>query len=147
VPRRFALAIFVASLAAGCAQQQQRVFDVCPDIVAIGPPLLYPIPNATAVPTAAGYLIFAGLPDETDIATALLPTKPGSAETPIPLGSFGPAPSPLPSPIASSYPSVKIYGVAYPQLASKTKYTITYSTSSTAPCASAPTSSGSFTTE
>ena len=98
----------------------------CPAIAFVAPQLAYPIPGATGVPTAAGNLVFYGsLPSS---FTGLLT----SASSSIELGAFGPAPSPLPSPLAPRGTGPgdggePLAGVAFPQLAPATTYTISFS--------------------
>lgn len=118
----------------------------CPALAEIGPTLVYPIPNATGVPTTASDLIFTSRPAGSDITTSLVPSSGAVGATTLELGAFAIAPSPIPSPAASYAPSTTLYAVAYPALAAKTTYTIQYGTSDTGPCPLVPTSSGSFTT-
>ncbi len=121
----------------------------CPDVsIAVrGPALIYPIPDATNVPTTASALIFSSLPVLPGVTTSLVPSSSSGGAATLQLGAFTVAPSPIPSPAASYEPSAKLYAVAYPALAPSTTYTIQYGTSQSGPCSSAETtSSGSFTT-
>jgi hypothetical protein len=142
------LIVPVAALLPACGYHGSRPADSypCPDVLAEGPSLLYPIPNASDVPTTPSDLIFASLPLGSDITTSLVPAPAANGATMLQLGAFIVAPSPIPSPAASYAPSTKLYAVAYPALEPNTTYTIQYGTLYSGPCPSFPTSSGSFTT-
>jgi len=113
-----------------------------------GPTLIYPIPNATGVPTTPSDLIFANLPVLPNVTTSLEPASVLSGVATLQLGAFIVAPSPIPSPAVSFAPSTKLYAVAYPALTPKTTYNIVYSVPISGPCATQPImSSGSFTTQ
>jgi hypothetical protein len=105
--------------------------------------LLYPIPGATGVPTAAGSLVFAGAPDAS--LTVLL----SASGTTLTLGAPVAAPSPLPSPLATPTPIASgLSSAPYPSLAPATTYRVSYElTGTTGPCAHVLVSPGSFTTQ
>jgi hypothetical protein len=109
--------------------------------------VLYPIPGATGVPTAAGSIVVSGgLP-----STAVVELAAAAGST-TDLGKLGPPPSPLPSPEAtpqynpSPQPPPPLFGVAYPQLASATTYTISYRDTAS-PCPLPIEGGGTFTTQ
>lgn len=122
----------------------------CPDIVdeVVGPRLIYPIPNATGVPTTPSELVFSSLPSLPNVTTSLVPATDGTGVPTLQLGAFIVAPSPIPSPAASYAPSAKLYAVAYPSLTPKTTYNIVYSLPQAGPCSGFQRlmSSGSFST-
>lgn len=89
--------------------------------------LVYPIPNATAVPQNIGDIVFADLNGlgSADYVTVK------SASGAVPIGEVTAAPSPLPSPRVT--PGAEFGGnvtyveVSVPTLASETTYTVKYS--------------------
>jgi hypothetical protein len=135
---------FAAACSSSPSPEPAPTGVVCPDIAVAPPQLAYPIPNATGVPTAAAYLVFYGtLPNK---YAGTLTSGSGSS---LVLGAFGAPPSPLPSPLAPPGTGPGLggppSGVAYPQLAAATKYTISFS--DTGSCAMTVTSSSyAFTT-
>jgi hypothetical protein len=121
----------------------------CPQSIleVIGPTLVYPIPNATGVPTTPSDLVFSSLPVLPNVTTSLVPATDGTGVPALQLGAFIVAPSPIPSPAASFAPSTKLYAIAYPALAPKTTYNIQYLIAQAGPCENEYLmSSGSFTT-
>jgi hypothetical protein len=149
----FAGVIVAAAVAVGCSSvsvpnpKPTATAVACPALALVGPQVLYPIPGATGVSTAAGSIVVSGgLPSTAvvDLAAA------GGRATD--LGPLGPPPSPLPSPEATPYynpsppPPPPLYGVAYLQLASGTTYTISYHDTAT-PCPLAIGGGGTFTTQ
>ncbi|MBD5657069.1 MAG: hypothetical protein IAI50_18110 [Candidatus Eremiobacteraeota bacterium] len=95
------------------------------------------------MPTTPNDLVFVGFVSYAEVRTELAPS---SAATPIALGAFVVASSPIPSPAATYSPSATLYGVAYPSLAPNTTYSIQFVNDSNAPCTIPVESSGSFTT-
>jgi hypothetical protein len=103
------------------------------------PQLLYPIPGATGVPTAAGSLVFSGTP-----APGLTAELLGGA-TPVAL-FIAPPPSPRATPSAgatSAPPAV----AAYPALAAGTTYTVVFNVTPPVVCGISQYDDGSFTTK
>jgi hypothetical protein len=98
------------------------------------------MPDATMVPTSAGYLSFAGtLP--TSVVVVLK-----TAAVSVTLGPLHSPPSPAPSSLPSSVPtSSPTSAVAYPELSPATRYTVAFHDTST-PCAIFYSDAGSFTT-
>ena len=138
-----AVAVTACSPSAGPPQG-----GVCPQIAEVGPPLLFPIPGATGVPTTAGNLIFAA-PSLSDFVTSLVPAPPafGAPPPPVPAGAFGAPPSPLPGPSATAPPGDEIFAAAYPALSANTTYAVTFAPlRGTGTCTIPVGSSGSFTT-
>ena len=112
------------------------------------PYLIYPAPNATAVPDNAGVLVFGG-------PSASGPIAIFTSGVSVPIGAFTAAPSPLPSPHAtpgaqfSNYP---YYAAPIPTLSPASTYTVTssYQTWADTPpscTATATQTLGSFTTQ
>jgi hypothetical protein len=140
------LIVPVIALLPACGSKQ---YFPCPALLndVAGPTLIYPIPNATGVPTTPGDLVFSSLPLFPNVTTSLVPASAMSGVGALQLGAFIVAPSPIPSPAASYGPSTRLYAVAYPSLAPKTTYNIQYSIAQSGPCPDeGMTSSGSFTT-
>ena len=88
--------------------------------------LVYPVPGATAVSDSIGALVFAdiaGLTPQDSITVS-------AAGTPVPVGAFTTAPSPLPSPRvtpgAEFGPNVPYIAVPIPTLSPATAYTVNY---------------------
>jgi hypothetical protein len=132
------------ALALGCSSSPITPSPIVCNGVAIPAfQLLYPIPGATAVPTAAGSLVFAGAPDSS-ITVSLTATG-----APFTLGALVAAPSPLPSPLATPSPSVSALSSApYPPLAAATTYAVSYGLTATdGPCGNVRIAAGSFTTQ
>jgi hypothetical protein len=110
----------------------------------------YPGDGATGVPTTVGRLVFGGFPGS---SSAISMTA--APQNDVQVGPLAPAPSPLPSPLATQPPrgtgSVPYYAVSVPTLAPSTTYTVvhTYSAwSSSPPCTQTEhTALGSFTTQ
>jgi len=101
------------------------------------PQLLYPIPGATGVPTAAGSLGFSGTP-----APGLTPELLGGA-MPVPL-FIAPAPRATPSTSATGAPPAV---AAYPALAADTTYTVVFNVTPPVVCGISQYDAGSFTTK
>jgi hypothetical protein len=110
--------------------------------------MLYPIPGATGVSSAAGYLVFATSALPSDFKPSLVPAT-GAI---VPVGPLGAPPVPLPSPIATplavaaTVPRAMIYGAAHPTLAANTTYTVEFASEGSGPCPTLVEPSGSFTT-
>jgi hypothetical protein len=141
------LIVPVIALLPACGKQYADY--PCPDTISVvdGPTLIYPIPNATGVPTTPSDLVFSSLPLLPNVTTSLVPATDGTGVPTLQLGAFIVAPSPIPSPAASYAPSMKLYAVAYPALAPKTTYNIGYSIPRAGRCSDQTImSSGSFTT-
>jgi len=118
----------------------------CPALAINGPQVLYPIPGATGVSTAAGSIVVTGFLPSSDVVDL---TAGGATKD---LGPLGPPPSPLPSPEATpqyepTAPATpRLLAVAYPKLAPATTYTIGYHDTSTI-CPISPGGGGTFTTQ
>jgi hypothetical protein len=141
------LIVPVSAILPACGKQD--VGYPCPDIISVvdGPTLIYPIPNATGVPTTPSDLVFSSLPLLPNVTTSLAPATDGTGVPTLQLGAFIVAPLPIPSPAASYAPSTKLYAVAYPALTPKTTYNIVYSLPRAGPCSDQTLmSSGSFST-
>jgi hypothetical protein len=145
------LIVPVIGLLPACGSKHEYVQypGACPESIleVVGPTLIYPIPNATSVPTTPSDLIFSSLPDLPNVKTSLVAASVGSGVATLQLGAFIVAPSPIPSPAASYAPSTTLYAIAYPALAPKTTYNVEYSIPQSGPCTNETLmSSGSFTT-
>jgi hypothetical protein len=120
---------------AGCSSPDHS----CRFLTLPGPQLLYPIPGATGVPTAAGYLVFATADSPLDFNASLVPATGAD----VPVAALGPPPVPLPTPIATPFPIAKpgepaiVYGASHPALAASTTYQVRFPalTESTPGCA------------
>jgi hypothetical protein len=134
----------VAAILPACGGTHESGYP-CPDVEFAGPTLIYPIPDASDVPTTPSDLIFSR-PVANDGTTSLVPISTTSGATTLSLGAFVVAPSPIPSPAASYAPSTKLYAVAYPALVPNTQYAIEFGTPASGPCPLQVGSSGSFTT-
>jgi hypothetical protein len=137
-PLIVALSIVVLTAEAGCGNTREYG---CPALAFEGPQLLYPAPGATGVPTAAAALLLAG-----SAPTGTSPQLVAAGQT-LTL-SFGPAPSPLPSPRATPFSGNEpLEGAAYPTLSSKTTYALAYASVSDGSCVFPVGAQGSFTTK
>ena len=118
----FVVASGCVALATACSQSSAPRGIACPTLALEAPQLLYPIPDATGVPTAAASLVVAGLVP----ATAVVELVP-QAGTTLALGTPGAPPVSLPSPEATPLnPDAPLHGVPYPALAAATTYTVTF---------------------
>ena len=142
--RRFSLLISSAYLATAVAGCSQPAFygNPCPGPVMFGPQLLYPIPGATGVSSAAGYLVFATSASPTDFKPSLVSVT----GTVVPVGALDAPPAPLPSPNATPSPLAKLYGASHPALAPNTTYNVEFAAEGSGPCPTYVEPSGSFTT-
>jgi len=119
-----ALVLGAAAVMAACSSQAVSPIggSPCPALALLGPQMLYPIPGATGVPTAAGMIVVAGSLQANDVVEL----TPAGGMT-LDLGPLGPAPSPLPSPAATpAQAGASPSAVSYPALQSATTYTVSY---------------------
>lgn len=106
------------------------------------PDLLYPIPDATAVPDG-NFTLVVGYGTATPPPAQLVPANGG---TTVIGGAWGPPPVPLPSPAATPRSSSEtLYGAQVPVLAAHTSYNVQV-TVGNPPCQTTETA-GSFTTQ
>lgn len=142
--RACALACF--ALLTGCngAASLIRSAITCPS--APPPQVLYPMSGATGVPDGAFTMVVAYPLNPSTLWNPPQFVAAGGSSS-ISGGSYGAAPNPLPSPIATpgSLGDQK-FGVAVPPLQSGTKYSIAFKESGFANC-SASSQAGSFTTK
>lgn len=122
------------SVLSGCSQSKEGV--ACAQLALEGPQLLFPIPNATGVPIAAGEFVFQGIPAVAELqSTNGVKTDLGSTMT----TSALPLPSPLASPAALD--GTREF-VEHPTLMPATAYTVTFASPSLEACG--PIVSGSY---
>jgi hypothetical protein len=135
--------VAIAALASGigCSGSPLPGTAICHEPLIPAEELLYPIPGATGVPTAAGSLVFGGgLPGVPVVLSA------NGAQTK--LGNMVAAPSPLPSPMASAPAGFVLSSAPYPALDSATKYTVSIILDfGGAACPATVLTAGSFTTQ
>jgi hypothetical protein len=143
VPRSFSLTIVSASLGATLAGCSPSPNYACPALAFPGPQLVYPVPGATGVSSAAGYLVFATAQSPANFKASLVPATGAS----VPVAALGAPPVPLPSPIASPLALATVYGASHPALAARTTYDVDFASEpGSAYCSFPVESSGSFTT-
>jgi hypothetical protein len=140
----FALAWGAAAGAVACSNATVPLSThACAGIAIPYEQLLYPIPNATGVPTAAASLVFNGGLDD-GFLVVLTPAS-GAA---LALGTFVAAPSPLPSPMATPQAAGgTLVSTPYTQLASATTYTVSYRLPESGACGDDSQTAGRFTTQ
>ena len=121
---RLLLGIIAAALLAGCAGGPRDPV-VCNDPPIPALAMVYPEPGATNVPDALSTIVFSGEPaadDEMSIELSIGDQKIAST------GTFGPAPSPLPSPAGTPLPGEppSYFAIAVNSLSPHTTYDVTY---------------------
>ena len=130
--RKITLGLAALASAIGCSGSPSPGTGICNEPAIPVEQLLYPIPGASGVPTAAGSLVFGGgLP----AAPVVLSADGAQTKLSMRVG----APSPLPSPMASPEAGWVLSSAPYSKLAPETKYT------SACPATVLP--EGSFTTQ
>ena len=137
---RHGIAVAALASAIGCSGSPTPGKVICHEPLLPVEQLLYPIPGATGVPTAAGSLVFGGaLPGGSVVLSANgVQTK---------LGNMVAAPSPLPSPMASPQAGWVLSSAPYPALASATTYTVLVVLEFGPACPVTVTTKGEFTTQ
>jgi hypothetical protein len=141
---KVSLGVAALASAIGCSGSDPAPgTGICSEPAIPSEQLLYPIPGATGVPTAAGSVVFAG---SLDAASRVVLTAGGVEKQ---LGTLVVPPSPLPSPMATpAIAGSPLSSAPYPALASATTYTvsITFDFGSAA-CPAPVLTEGSFTTQ
>jgi len=117
-----AFASIAVAVSTACTNSSSDGGMLCPAIALAPPFLLYPKPGATAVPTNVGIVIISNLVSP---GTVTLTTT-GST---VAAGSFGTAPSPLPS--AAATPLGNPQAATIPTLFASSTYTVNYNATST----------------
>jgi len=153
--RSKAAAVFIALMLVGCGPTAQRTGCLLVPEPLRPVDLVFPIPAATAVPTGIGVLVIQGAFNSIQTAfggpmSVNLTTQSG---LPVASGPIGPAPNPLPSPLATpaEVASLPKGGVSIPTLSGATTYVVTFTHNDQAdnpPACVAPRTDtlGSFTT-
>jgi hypothetical protein len=114
-------AVLSAALATACSNDSTFSGGTpCPALALAPPVLLYPQPGATKVPTTVGIVILSNIGP---LGGSVTLTTTGST---VAAGSFGPAPSPLPSGAATPQPGATAQAASIPTLFASSTYTVNF---------------------
>ena len=136
--RALALAAASAAIALATACSNDSTFGgtPCPALALAPPILLYPQPGATKVPTSVGTVILSNIGP---LGGSVTLTTTGST---VAAGSFGSAPSPLPSGAATPQPGATAQAASIPTLFANSTYTLNFTGNSVTGSSCAPPQAG-----
>jgi hypothetical protein len=115
-----ALASLAIALSTACSNDSTFGPTPCPAILQAPPTLLYPKPGAAAVPINVGVVILSNVGP---LGGSVTLTTAGST---VAAGSFGPAPSPLPSGAATPQPGATAQAASIPTLFANSSYSVNF---------------------